>query len=245
MSDVVWYNRHPFLKSVYKAKKSAVRRIKATVDQLYYRHNVSSSMRAAKRAIRPNDENYDSYLRAQLEETLRKKSIWGRRKQHVFPLIDMLSSKCEISGKTVLCVGCRNTDELGYFREKGAAKVVGIDLYDAGPGVLIMDMHDLKFADSTYDIVYSRHSFEHSHDKFKAGREMCRVAKEGGVIVIEVPGKHLGGGDFTQFDKIEDVTEAFEPQAGEYLWREYSRKEDNTDKMDIIRVMFRVKKVAA
>lgn len=242
MSQLIWYNRHPLLKTIYKAKKSTIRRVKNAIDRIYYRHNVSTSMRAAKRTIKPGDESYDSYLRAQLEETLRKKSVWGRRKQHVLPLIDMLASKYDVAGKTVLCVGCRNTDEIKYFQAKGAAKVVGIDLYDAGPGVLIMDMHDLKFPDSTYDVVYSRHSFEHSHDKFLAGREMTRVAKEGGVVVIEVPGKHLGGGDFTRFDSIEDVAESFEPRIGDVLWREYSRKEDNSDKMDIIRLMFRVTK---
>jgi hypothetical protein len=37
------------------------------------------------------------------------------------------------------------------------------------------------------------------------------------------------------------VLEAFEPHVGEMLWEEYSRKEENTDKLDIIRVMFRVR----
>ena len=42
--------------------------------------------------------------------------------------------------------------------------------------------------------------------------------------------------------KLDQRNEAFAPHVGELLWQEYSRKEENTDKMDIIRLMFRVRK---
>jgi SAM-dependent methyltransferase len=234
--------RHPLLKSAYKTQKRWRRQLRDAVEGVYYRYNVSRSYEALRRQFGEVDQSYDTYLREQLEETLRKKRLFGRLRFDVIPLVDMLASKHDFTGHSVLCVGCRNDDELRYFRRRGAGKVVGIDLYEAGAGIVTMDMHDLKFPDGSFEVVYSRHSFEHAYDKRKAGREFVRVLKPGGVVVIEVPGKVKGGGDYNVFNRVEDVVEAFEPHVGEFLWREYSPKETNTDKMDIIRVMFRVTK---
>ena len=44
------------------------------------------------------------------------------------------------------------------------------------------------------------------------------------------------------FRSVDDVREAFEPHVGDVLWDEYSPKEENTHKMDIIRLRFRVVK---
>ena len=240
--DTPWYTRHPLLKRAYKTQKRWRRSVVDRLDAIYYRYNVSRAHRALSRRLGKPDAAYDQYLREQLEETLRKKKLFGRLRFDVIPLVDMLASKYDVRNRAVLCVGCRNDDELRYFRKRGAASVVGIDLYDAGPGILTMDMHDLKFEDASFDVVYSRHSFEHAYDKRRAGREFVRVLKPGGVVVIEVPGKTKGGGDYNLFNGAPDVLEAFEPHVADLLWNEYSRKEENTDKMDIIRVMFRVAK---
>lgn len=237
-----WYQRHPALKRFYKWQKKRRRELLDRVERTYYRINLARSHRAARRKFATADPAYDAYLREQLEETLRKKRLFGRVSFDVVPLVDMLASKHDINGNAVLCVGARQDDEIRYFRRRGAGRVVGIDLYDNGPDIVAMDMHDLKFPDGSFDVVYSRHSFEHAYDKHKAGREFVRVLKPGGIVVIEVPGRMKGGGDYNYFEGTGDVLEAFEPHVGELFWNEYSRKEENTDKMDIIRVMFRVSK---
>jgi SAM-dependent methyltransferase len=242
VAPVVWYMRHPLLKSAFKAQKKWRREIGDRLESAYYRFNVRRAHTRLQRRFGAVDGSYDTYLREQLEETLRKKRLFGRVSFDVVPLVDMLASKHDFRGQSVLCVGARQDDEIRYFRTRGAGRVVGIDLYDAPPDIVTMDMHDLKFPDGSFDVVYSRHSFEHAYDKRKAGLEFVRVLKPDGVVVIEVPGKVKGGGDYNLFNGFDDVLEAFEPHVGEFLWREYSRKEENTDKMDIIRLMFRVRK---
>jgi SAM-dependent methyltransferase len=237
-----WYLRYPAMRAIYKAQKNWRREAGDRLELAYYRLNVRRAHAALRRRFGAADGSYDTYLREQLEETLRKRKLFGRRRFEVIPLVDMLASKYDFGGQSVLCVGCRDDDELRYFRKRGAGNVVGIDLYDAGHGILTMDMHDLQFADGSFEVVYSRHSFEHAYDKRKAGAEFVRVLKPGGVVVIEVPGKIKGGGDYNLFNGFDDVLDAFTPHVGEFLWKEYSRKEENTDKMDIIRLMFRVRK---
>ena len=237
-----WYMRHPLLKAAYKLQKTWRREAQDRVEAIYYRYNVRHAHRALHRTLGTVDSGYDTYLREQLEETLRKKRLFGRLKFDVVPLVDMLTSKYDFRGQHVLCVGARQDDEIRYFRRRGAASARGIDLYDVPPDIVAMDMHDLRFPDSSFHVVYSRHSFEHAYDRRKAAQEFVRVLRPGGVVVIEVPGNVKGGGDYNIFTCCEDVLETFEPHVGEMLWKEYSRKEENTDKMDIIRVMFCVRK---
>jgi SAM-dependent methyltransferase len=210
----------------------------------YYRYNVWRWYWQGRMTFGKTDSAFHAYLREQLEETLLKRRLFDGVRDDAVPLVDMLASKYDFTDRSVLCVGCRNDTEIRYFRSRGAGQVVGIDLYHAGAGVLIMDMHDLTFGDSTLDVVYSRHSFEHAYDTRKAALEFVRVLKPGGVVVIEVPGKHKGGGDYNYFTCIEDVLEPFAPHVGECLWKEYSLKEENTLRFDIIRVIFRVDKPA-
>jgi SAM-dependent methyltransferase len=237
-----FYKSHPILKSMYKAQKKMRRVIWDSIESIYYRRNVKKAYGSLQNKLRNRDQDYDKYLRDQLEETLLKRKLRGTLSFDIIPLIDMLASKYDFEGQSVLCVGARNNDEIRYFRKLGAGYIVGIDLYEVPPDIVVMDMHDLKFEDNKFDVVYSRHSFEHAYDKHKAAAEFIRVVKQGGVIVVEVPGQYKGGGDYNYFHGTNSVIEAFGDHIDQYLWNEYSPKEENTHKMDIIRVMFLVKK---
>jgi SAM-dependent methyltransferase len=242
MGEVVWHTYHPLFKAVYRIQKKVRRSFREKLEECYYQLNLARSHRAVRRVLGKTEPKYDVYLRDQLQETLRKKRLKREVHLEVIPLIDMLASKYDIAGKSILCIGCRNTDEIRHFRKRGAGHVIGIDLYSSNPEILIMDMHDLKFPDGSFDVVYSRHSFEHAFDKQRAAQEFMRVLRSDGLVVIEVPGKYKGGADYNRFDDVDDVLVAFAPSVGDCLWKEYSRKEENADKMDIIRLMFRIKK---
>jgi SAM-dependent methyltransferase len=229
-------------KAARRARKWWRRTVVNDLESIYYRYNVSRAHRTLQRRMTAGGGVYDSYLREQLEETLRKKKLFGRLRFDVIPLIDMLASKHDFTDQSVLCVGCRNDDEIRYFRRRGAGRVIGIDLYDAPPDIVTMDMHDMSFADSAFQVVYSRHSFEHAFDKRKAGQEFVRVLDPDGVVVIEVPANMKGGADYNLFARADDVLEAFAPHVGDVFWNEYLPKDVSGDDMDIIRVMFRVKK---
>ena len=87
----------------------------------------------------------------------------------------------------VLCVGCRNAYELDRVESLGYGPVTGIDLHSVDPRILVMDMHEMAFEDSSFDLVLSSHSLEHAKVPEMAGSEIRRVTRPGGIIIVEVP----------------------------------------------------------
>lgn len=123
------------------------------------------------------------------------------------------------AGPRVLCVGCRNGHELNHLAEAGYTNTVGIDLHSTDPRILVMDMHELSFADGSFDIVFASHVLEHALEPKRAARELRRVVREDGYIVIEVPIQYgRRGADLWDYGSAERVAAMFQP--GEMVWSE-------------------------
>ncbi|MEP5612157.1 MAG: class I SAM-dependent methyltransferase [Cyclobacteriaceae bacterium] len=50
-----------------------------------------------------------------------------------------------------------------------------------------MDIHDIPFAENTFDVIFCNHVLEHVDDDLKALSEMKRVLKSGGWAILQVP----------------------------------------------------------
>lgn len=64
----------------------------------------------------------------------------------------------------------------------------GIDLQE-GPGVSVVleDPYIFPFSDNEFDVVFSGQTFEHSQFFWKTFTEMCRLAKQDGLIIVIAP----------------------------------------------------------
>ncbi|MDA1055785.1 MAG: class I SAM-dependent methyltransferase [Planctomycetota bacterium] len=186
-------------------------------------------------------------LRIQLERSLSKR--WNVPGPRIAGLVDRLAVYVGSPQDTsVLCVGVRNPIELDEFRRRGFARVTGIDLFSLRSDILVMDMHDLKFADDSFDVVFASHSLEHSPTPNLAAKEFVRVAKNGARIVVEVPVHYqTRGADLIDFGNVHGLVEAFQPFVHEVLWAEECpalspRNEQGTD---IARAILAIRKPRA
>jgi len=111
----------------------------------------------------------------------------------------ILSALPKKKGLKVLDVGC-GTGEftfsvLSKILEK--PKLVGTDFSKGMIDVCkknfpefsfkVMDIQDLTFKDSTFDVVLSRQMLEHVPNPLKAVKEMHRVLKPGGTLILSTP----------------------------------------------------------
>lgn len=86
----------------------------------------------------------------------------------------------------VLSIGPRNENELLHLASYGfdLRNVEAIDLVSNSPLVTIMDMHDLKYPDDSFDVVISGWTLPYSKDPKKALAEKMRVLKPNGLLCV-------------------------------------------------------------
>jgi SAM-dependent methyltransferase len=132
----------------------------------------------------------------------------------------------KLGALNTLVVGPRNEAELLLLSSYGfdAAKLTAIDLFSYSPAVRLMDMHELKFSDSSFDAVYSAFVITYSDDIPKAVAETIRVAKDGALVVFVY--EHLALGAGNRFGKNnlsngpDDLLALFGANAGHVFWKE-------------------------
>ena len=197
-----------------------------------------------KQQVPQHSKEYQEYLDMQLRRTLSKKDtslkVGARR------LIDKTAELVDITRRDVLCVGCRNTAEIDYFRNKGA-RVVGIDLFSESPEILVMDMHRMTFPDDRFDIIYASHSLEHAYDVHKVVLEIIRVARPGALVAIEVPVQYeTRGTDLVDFGNLRNLHAVFGPYIAQVLWcdEQPARSPLNEAGTAVIRTVFSICKNA-
>jgi SAM-dependent methyltransferase len=81
----------------------------------------------------------------------------------------------------------------GRFHQALTARAytyVNLDIAPSGPCAVKGDAHDLPFPPGSFDLVISCDSLEHFHDPLTVLKEVERVLKPGGTLVIWVPFLH-------------------------------------------------------
>lgn len=104
-----------------------------------------------------------------------------------------------VADKNVLDVASGSGYGTRYLLDKGAAKVVGIDnsreaikysrekYQTSGIEFILADAAKLPFKDNIFDIVVSFETIEHLDDQEKFLREIKRVIKKNGLLIISTP----------------------------------------------------------
>ena len=108
---------------------------------------------------------------------------------HVTLILDHFG---DLAGKRVLDIGCGKGRFARILQERHpAAEIWGLDISTemlkfVPPGIHTRagSMTELPFADAWFDAAYATESLEHAVEIDTAVREMCRVVKSGGRIVI-------------------------------------------------------------
>ena len=192
-----------------------------------------------KRSLQ-TDSEYQQYVHGQIKKSYDMVSRYPRglglaeRTKHLVGLMDKFLPTHRDS-YTVLCVGCRNENELEYIEDVCRVKTQGLDLFSVHPKITTGDMHKMPYADNTFDALYSCHSLEHAYDLQRAVREFIRVTKAAGLLVIEIPINYrLSVTDRWDLKSSESLLDCLSDVVSEVLFRE------DTD--EVARVIARIKK---
>ena len=218
-------------------------KLKNILNQCLFKFRFKRRWRALNQQLgSPSSKEYEEYLKLQLLRSYGKAASSLQKRTVLF--IDQLAELIDLKNLEVLCVGCRNTHELDYFEKKGVRRVTGIDLHSDDPRVLVRDMHDTKFADRQFDLVYSSHSLEHSLKPETAAREWARILQPRGIIAIETPIRfNPRGADLNDYGSAARLLDYFKEFAGEIILstEQPAESELNPSKTEIAQVIFHTK----
>jgi len=114
--------------------------------------------------------------------------------------VDFMVQNIELNNKAVLDFGCGLGGPAFHLAKKHNARVIGVDVDPSLiekannstqargfiSSVNFTTIHDnlLSFADATFDIIFSKESIIHVQNKQALFKELYRVLKPGGMIVI-------------------------------------------------------------
>lgn len=209
------------------------------LDQAVYRQQRQQVQTVQAR----QDSDYQSYIDTQLQRTMAQRHRHNSlRSPHLIDSI--MDHVTPAPGQKVLCIGCRDTNELDYFRSKGMSHVTGIDLFSNSPDVQVMDMHNMTFPDDEFDVIYSSHSLEHAYDPAQVIAEIVRIARPGALVGIEVPiGFQPRGADIVDFGTVSALHDRFGTAVNNVLLSEEHppNSANNPNGNRIARVVFQFK----
>lgn len=132
-----------------------------------------------------------------------------------------------IQGKqNALCLGSRTGQEVKALLDIGIT-AIGIDLVPFPPYTIEGDIHELKFMDEEFDLIFTN-IFDHSLFPKKFCSEMERVCKTGGIIIIHL----LLGEDHDEFTE----TMVFDPEKVIAMFKSIEIKESReiSNSIDIL-----------
>jgi len=124
--------------------------------------------------------------------------VRGMEKRYRYHLLEGEVTKViQFAGRhagKLLDVGCGTGDRLDVFRSFGF-ETFGVEISgSAGYAAEIMklnvrkgDLFEAHFPDAFFDVITLYHVLEHTHDPFSVCKEIARVLKEDGRLVIQVP----------------------------------------------------------
>lgn len=231
---------HPIAERLYAKLRTT------KIYNLYLERVVRKMTEQAGDVALARDATYMAYLRTQIaksfgsnKSSLRKPSVNERTRYLVAQLNPFLESPRH--EQRVLCVGCRNTNELDHIEQSCGVKAVGLDLFSEDPRIIVGDMHKMPFARAEFDALYSCHNLEHAYDYKVVLDEFVRVVKPGGLITIEVPiSFQKNETDFWDFGNVDGLISAIGPHVAATLFREEAANAGNNDKR-VARVVLRTK----
>jgi hypothetical protein len=121
-------------------------------------------------------------LRGILPSITSDRSLWLLRPLSVIEAVG------PIGAARLLCIGPRSEGEIlrAWAHGFSKANITAVDLISYSPWIDVGDMHQLPYADNSFDMLMSGWVLAYSESPERAAREMVRVVRPGGLVAVGV-----------------------------------------------------------
>ncbi len=167
---------------------------------------------------------------------------------HSHRMLEQIRNFAKDRKNKILSIGSCNALEIHAFKGYGYDNIIGIDLVKPEKDknlIKIMDMHNLKFKDDSFDLIYCSGTFHCSYNPQKLSKEFVRVLKNDGIVCITVPVEFEPTEVYrVDVQSLAGLYKLFSPYIKDKLWSEIvpSNTEYNPHRHKIVRSIFTIKK---
>ena len=105
----------------------------------------------------------------------------------------------------------KNRTKVVALKELGVKEVIGIDLEEFPPYTIKGDIHDIKYENETFDLVYTN-ILDHTIKPTKLAEEIYRILKENGIFILHY-----------QYDCHQDIYTELVIKDIEYIYKLFNK----------------------
>jgi len=165
--------------------------------------------------------------------------------ERFYAWVQHLKEYRSVEDAVVLSPGCGAAGDLFAFMEQGAAKVYGLEVekslhqlaqlrfkgspYEQAFDFQVYDGDTFPYADQSFDIVFSTHVIEHTHQPLHYLYECLRVLRPGGVLFLDVPNRYYPIEQHVQLKYIHQIPSSLRNIVVRFLLSPYSPWSLNKD----------------
>lgn len=140
--------------------------------------------------------DFESYKQKQIDSESFESTFEKYAGGQVFSLDTFLTPLVQ-KNSTILDAGCGDGTGLKFLHDNGYTDLYGIDInphkyflarnYIGENRVIDSDITATPFEDGKFDVVWCSHVLEHSYDPIKSLKELSRITKKGGYVLLVLP----------------------------------------------------------
>lgn len=146
--------------------------------------------------IKSQTTEFETYKKKQIESESFESTFDKYRGGQIFSL-DSFLTPLVTKNSCILDAGCGDGTGLKFLHDKGYENLYGIDInpnkynlakkYIGDDRVIDSDITKTPFEDKKFDVIWCSHVLEHSYDPIKSLKELGRICKKDGYILLVLP----------------------------------------------------------
>ena len=196
--DKFWINLFDFFNYGYiKLSDEVYNNTQLRGRYVFYNRNVYNiEEKLSEKEMDLQQTEFEIYKQKQIDSESFESTFDKYSGGQIFSLNTFLTSVAK-KDDVILDAGCGDGTGLKFLFDSGYKNLYGIDInpnkyflaknHIGSDRIIDSDITNTPFEDEKFDIVWCSHTLEHSYSPIESLKELCRITKKGGYVLIVIP----------------------------------------------------------
>ena len=196
--DIFWINLFDFFNYDYvKLSDEIYNDTNLRGRYIFYNRSVYNiKEKLFEKEMNLEQTEFEIYKQKQIDSESFESTFDKYSRGQIFSLDTFLTSVAK-KDDVILDAGCGDGTGLKFLFDCGYENLYGIDInpnkyylaknHIGNNRIIDSDITNTPFEDGKFDVVWCSHTLEHSYSPIESLKELCRICKKGGYVLIIIP----------------------------------------------------------